>query len=141
MTGISAVAPQRMALGLTIVRILVGIVFIAHGAQKLFVFGFSGVIGAFGQMGIPLPGIVGPGVAILEFVGGILILVGLFTRVIATLLAIDMLGAIFFVHLKNGFFLPNGFEFAFTMLLANLSLAVGGPGAYAIESRFMGRGP
>ena len=88
MTGISAVAPQRMALGLTIVRILVG----------------------------------------------------LFTRVIAILLAMDMLGAIFFVHLKNGFFLPSGFEFAFTMLLVNLALAVGGPGAYAIESRFMGRG-
>ena len=140
MTGISAVAPQRMALGLTIVRILVGIVFIAHGAQKLFSFGLPGVIGAFGQMGIPLPGIVGPGVAILEFVGGILILVGLFTRIVATLLAIDMLGAIFFVHLKNGFFLPNGFEFAFTMLLVNLALVVGGPGAYAIESRFMGRG-
>jgi len=140
MTGISAVAPQRMALGLTIVRLLVGIVFIAHGAQKLFVFGLPGVIGAFRQMGIPLPGIAGPGVAILEFVGGILILFGLFTRVIAILLAIDMLGAIFFVHLKNGFFLPMGFEFAFTMLMSNLALVVGGPGAYAIESRFMGRG-
>jgi len=140
MTGISAVAPQRMALGLTIVRILVGIVFIAHGAQKLFVIGLPGITAGFGQMGIPLPAIAGPGVAILEFVGGILILVGLFTRVIAILLAIDMLGAIFFVHLKNGFFLPMGFEFAFTMLMASLSLIVGGPGAYAIESRFMGRG-
>jgi putative oxidoreductase len=129
-----------MALGLTIVRILVGIVFTAHGAQKLFVFGLAGVAGAFGQMGIPHPSIAGPGVAILEFVGGLLILFGLFTRIIAILLAIDMLGAIFFVHLKNGFFLPTGFEFAFAMLMCNLALVFGGPGAYAIESRFMGRG-
>ena len=102
--------------------------------------GLPGVIGGFRQMGIPLPGIVGPGVAILELVGGILILFGLFTRIIAILLAIDMLGAIFFVHLKNGFFLPMGFEFAFTMLMSSLALVVGGPGAYAIESRFMGQG-
>jgi putative oxidoreductase len=140
MNGISAMAPQRLALGLTILRITVGIVFLAHGSQKLFVFGLGGVAGAFGQMGIPLAGIVGPGVAILEFVGGIALIVGVLTRIAAILLAIDMLGAIVFVHGKNGFFLPTGFEFALTLLMANIALAVGGPGEYAIESRFMGRG-
>ena len=139
MSGISAAAPQRMALGLTIVRIVVGIDFLAHGAQKLFVFGLGGVAGAFGQMGIPLANIVGPGVAILEFVGGIALILGVGTRIAAILFVCEMLGAIFLVHLRNGFFLPTGFEFAFTLLMASLALAVGGPGEYAVESRFMGR--
>jgi putative oxidoreductase len=135
MTGISVIAPNRMALGLTILRVVLGIVFIAHGAQKLFVFGIHGVIGGFSQMGIPLAPIVAPGVAILEFVGGIALVLGLFTRVVAALLAIDMVGAIVLVHLRNGFFLPAGFEFAFTLLAACVALAIAGPGEYAIDTR------
>ena len=135
MTGIAVVPPQRMALGLTILRIVVGIVFIAHGAQKLFVFGIGGVTAGFAQMHIPLPMIAAPGVAILEFVGGIALAIGLFTRVVALLLAIEMVGAILFVHGRNGFFLPMGFEFALTLLGACVALVVAGAGEYSVDNR------
>jgi putative oxidoreductase len=135
MTGIAVLPPQRTALGITILRLIVGIVFTVHGAQKLFVFGLGGVAGAFGQMHIPLPAISGPGIAILEFVGGLALLLGLFTRVFALLLAIDMLGAIIFVHGRNGFFLPMGFEYALTLLGACVVLAIAGAGEYAIDTR------
>jgi putative oxidoreductase len=126
--------PNQINLALLILRIVVGIVFIAHGGQKLFVFGLEGVQGGFTQMGVPLPAITAPLVAILEFAGGMALLVGALTRLVALGLAIDMLGALFLVHLKAGFFLPNGYEFVLVLFAAAAAFFIAGAGAYSVDS-------
>ena len=130
---------RQLTAGLTILRIVIGAIFIAHGAQKLFVYGFAGVTGAFGQMGIPMPALVGPFIALLEFSAGIALIVGLLTRLAALGLAFNMLGAILFVHLKGGLFLPAGSEFALSLLASTAILALTGAGAFSLDALIANR--
>ena len=119
--------------GITILRVVVGIVFLVHGRQKLFTFGFHGVAGMFAHMGIPLAAVSAVVVTLVEFFGGLALIVGLGTRIAAALLAIDMAGAILFVHGKNGFFAPMGYEFPLTLLASCLCLALAGAGSLSVD--------
>lgn len=124
---------QIQGWGITVLRVVVGIVFLVHGGQKLFVWGFGGVAGFLGQVGIPAPMLAAVIVTLVEFLGGLALLLGLFTRWAAIPLAIDMLVAILAVHLKAGFFLPNGYEFALTLLAATVALSLLGSGEASVD--------
>jgi putative oxidoreductase len=126
-------SPVQQQFGIAILRFIAGVVFVAHGSQKIFVYGFAGVGGAFAQMGVPMPAVVGPVIALIELFGGVALIVGLFTRVAAIALACDMLGAMILVHAAGGFFLPNGLEFVLMLFAAALALVFAGPGALSVD--------
>jgi putative oxidoreductase len=128
-----------VSIGLTVLRLILGATFIAHGAQKLFIMGFSGVSGGFAQMGIPLPGFFGPFVSLVEFFGGIAILLGLLTRLSALGLAVNMVVAMLTVHLKAGFFNPNGVEFPLALFGMAVALMTMGAGAFSVDALFTKR--
>ena len=125
--------------GITILRFVVGIVFLAHGGQKLFVWGFGNVAGFMGKIGIPAPMLAAVVVTMVEFFGGLALVLGLFTRWAAALLALDMLVAIITVHLTGGFFLPAGAEFALTLFAANAALVLLGSGEGSVDHLLQAR--
>lgn len=126
---------QQTDLALTILRVAIGIIFVAHGYQKLAIYTLPGTTGAFTQMGVPLPTLTAPLIAFLELLGGTALITGLFTRVAAALLALNMLGALALVHLKAGFFNPNGIEFPLALLAASVALVLTGAGAFSLDAR------
>ena len=119
--------------GITILRVVIGIVFFAHGWQKLFGMGVHGVAGFFGSAGIPLPLVSAGIVTAVECLGGAALIVGLATRWAAALNGFDMIVAILVVHLKNGFLKPGGFEHPLTLLAACIALVALGPGAASVD--------
>lgn len=119
--------------GIALLRIVVGFVFLVHGWDK-FAIGFDAVSAGFAQMGIPAPIPVAVAVAVLEILAGGALLLGLWTRVAAALLSVDMLGAIYFAHWTNGFFATSGgFEYTFVLLTTLVAFQFTGPGVPALD--------
>lgn len=129
---------RRQDLGLLLIRVAVGAIFVAHGLQKMFVFGHAGVTGMLGQLGLPFPSVNAVLITAAEFAGGLALINGAFTRVAAAILAFSMLVAIVTVHLPNGFFAPAGLEYPLTMLAVNLGFVITGGGAYSLD-RWLGQ--
>jgi len=121
--------------GITILRIITGIIFLAHGLQKLLGFGLAGTTGFLDSLGVPAAGIMAPLLIAVEVGGGLALILGLFSRYAVLALAIDMLVALLTVHLPNGFFVGDGgYEFVLLLLIANLALLFLGSGALALDN-------
>ncbi|MGQ0814010.1 MAG: DoxX family protein [Gemmatimonadota bacterium] len=127
-----SITQHRIAM--LVLRLIVGLVFFAHGYQKAFQMGPDMVAGFFGSAGIPAPAITAWLITLLETFGAAALMLGLLTRVFATLFALDMLGAMSFIHFEQGFSVANnGYEFVLTLFAASVALAIAGPGAAAID--------
>jgi putative oxidoreductase len=129
-------------LSLTILRVVLGVVFFAHGAQKMLGwfggYGFQGTMGFFEHMGMPAP--VAFLVICTEFFGGLGLIVGLLTRIAALGIGVEMIGAIFMVHLQNGFFMNwagnqkgEGFEYHLLAIAVAATLLLRGAGAWSAD--------
>jgi putative oxidoreductase len=125
---------DRNAWGTTLLRVAVGIIFAAHGAQKLFVMGPATLAGFFGQVGIPFPELNAYFIIAVEVLGGIAMVAGLGTRIIGALFAATMVVAFATVHGAQGFFLPNGYEFVLVLFAASIALVLQGAGAFALDN-------
>ncbi len=123
-------------IGLLLIRLVVGVIFIAHGYVKFAVDGIAATTSFLGSLGVPYPELAAPALIALEVVGGALLVLGLGTRILGGLFAIDMLVAVLLVHLRGGFFVQDGgFEFAMLLGVLGVALALTGPGALSIDSR------
>ncbi|HEX6308043.1 MAG TPA: DoxX family protein [Longimicrobiales bacterium] len=125
---------RQTTVGLFLIRLVLGTIFLAHGAQKVFAFGVSGFSAGLAEMGVPLPALMGGLVVLAELVGGIAVVLGLLTRVAALGIVAVMAGAIGLVHWPNGFFAPDGFEFNLMLMGAAVGLIVMGAGAWSLDA-------
>jgi putative oxidoreductase len=127
---------------LTILRVVMGVVYFAHGAQKMLGwfggYGFHGTMGFFEHMGMPAP--VAFLVICTEFFGGLGLIVGLLTRIASLGIGVEMIGAVFMVHLQNGFFMNwagnqkgEGFEYHLLAIAAAAALLLRGAGAFSAD--------
>lgn len=119
--------------GMLPLRIVVGLVFLMHGGQKLFIFGLAGTADIMGKLGLPLPIVCAAIVIAVELLGGLAILLGVFARVAGALLAFEMVVAIIVARVHGGFFAPYGYEFELTLLGASLTFALNGPGRMSLD--------
>src|SRR5436305_14228986 len=116
---------------LLVVRVVAGVIFAAHGAQKLF--------GAFGGPGlektVEMMGPIGYLVTIGEFFGGLGLIVGFLSRFSAASIIVIMLGAIAMVHAKNGFFIEGqkvGYEYNIALIGLLATIFIAGTGRHTI---------
>jgi putative oxidoreductase len=126
-----------------LLRVGIGLVFFVSGLGKLMG-GIAGVSMFFGKLGIPLPGVAAPLITFLEMLGGLAIMLGLFTRPISVLLICDMLVAILMAKLPMAMAAKtfsdsfNAIRLELLLALSSAALALGGAGLYSLDAKLFG---
>jgi len=115
-------------------RIGLGVFFLRPGWSKLT--SIARVVGLWQRLHLPLPHVFAPIHAVVEFGGAIFALLGLFTRVVGALLAVDMIGALFLVKIHN---MTTFFSQEWLALWISLALLIGGAGAFSLDAIRRGR--
>lgn len=132
---------------LTVLRVLLGVVFFPHGAQKMLGwfggYGFSGTMGYFEKM---MPAFLAFLVIFIEFFGSLGLITGLLTRLSALAIGVEMIFAALLVHIHNGFFMNwtgmqkgEGFEYHILVIAIAIALLIRGGGSYSIDGAIAGR--
>ncbi len=134
MRGIFGVDPGW---GVTVVRISMGLIFAVHGYQK-FAGGIAGVSAFFAKLSIPLPGLMAPFIAVLELVGGILLVLGLATRWVGLLFALEMIVTTFWVQIPGRGWGASDLDRS--LLAGGILLFLAGAGRAALDERLLEKG-
>lgn len=130
---------SKSGIELTFLRLIVGLIFLMHGSQKLFGLfgggGLTGTAGYFASIGLEPSGLLALLAGSGEFFGGLLLMMGLLTRPAAILTSIVSVVALLTVHLANGFFMSNnGFEYILILLVGSLAIFIAGSGKYSVDN-------
>ncbi|OAH61786.1 hypothetical protein AYJ66_13135 [Dietzia cinnamea] len=121
--------------GLLITRVILGVVLIAHGWEKFAINGIEGTGAFFDSVGIPGATAAAAVVGAIELVGGILLILGLLTPLVAVLVVVVMIGAFFTVHAGSGVYVSNnGWELVAVVGLAAAVFGLVGPGRYSVDA-------
>ena len=126
------------SISLMILRVVLGIIFAYHGYLKLFVpGGFKGTVDFFTFVGIYVPRFSALFVSLLEFAGGLLLIIGVFVRLVSVLLVFEMIVAFFAVHMRNGFVVSKGgYEFVLLLFASLVMIVANGAGRFTVKSLF-----
>jgi putative oxidoreductase len=136
---VTSPAPAR-DLALLLTRIAVGLVFLAHGWQKLSTNGIDGTAAFFDTVGVPAASAAAWFAAVVELAGGAALVLGVAVPVAGLLLLVDMVGAFLFVHAGAGLFVEQGgAELVLALGAAALLLAAVGAGRFSVDHLLAGR--
>lgn len=121
-------------LALLVARVALGVILVAHGWQKLTEYTLAGTAASFDQMGVPAPTAAALFATTVEIAGGVALIIGLLTPVVAMLNIANLLGALVLVHAGNGVFVDNGgYELVLALAAGLIVLAVLGAGKYSVD--------